>query len=106
MKSLHSFTLGYEAAEIIKHVKKGLKSKYVSEAITQVRYLRNANYQLKLDIEQIQRANRKMQELILELNAKLETYEQLRYMPRTNEPTQKERKKTISDYLKSIFWQR
>ena len=103
MKSLHSFTIDYEAAQIIKHIKKGDKSKYVSEAITQVRYLRNANYELKQDLDQLERANRKMQEVILTLQTRLDTYEQLRYMPRSNEPTQKKRKQTISDYLKSIF---
>jgi len=103
MKSLHSFTIDYDAAQIIKHIKKGDKSKYVSDAISNARFLRVKNTNLERDMQQVQRANRKMQELIIELNAKLETYEQLRYMPRTNEPAQKERKKTISDYLKAIF---
>ena len=110
MKSLHSFTIDYDAAQIIKNIKKGQKSKYVSDAISNARFLRVKNTNLERDMQQLERANRKMQEIILEQNAKLETWEkqlgkqlQLINMPRTNEPTQKKRKQTITDYLKSIF---
>jgi uncharacterized protein YigA (DUF484 family) len=109
MKHLHSFTINYEAAEIIKHIKKGSKSKYVSEAITQVRFLRNKNYELNQDLDQLERANERMQEVILTLQAKLDTHEKFGHMSRSNEPTQNERKKAISDnigWFSRIFMRR
>jgi hypothetical protein len=109
MKHLHSFTIDYDAAQIIKHVKKGHKSKWVSDAISNARFFQSRNAILEQDNQQLERAIEKMQEVILTLQAKLDTHEKFGHMSRSNEPTQNERKKAISDnigWFSRIFMRR